>query len=85
MDPKWLRSEPCTFLELDIGNVTRKELKRIRRPFKIQIQGEATSVALSFFCLFEGPEVKTVKLDTSPLSTETHWRQTVCHLMVRYQ
>ncbi|GAB1605886.1 protein arginine N-methyltransferase 3-like [Argonauta hians] len=76
--PATVISQPCALKIFDISQISLKELD-YTAPVSLTIteDGFITALVGYFDAIFDGPNLNSVTFSTGPLSTPTHWKQTV--------
>uniref|UniRef100_S4RW71 Protein arginine N-methyltransferase 2 n=1 Tax=Petromyzon marinus TaxID=7757 RepID=S4RW71_PETMA len=80
MDPDDCLAEPCCILQLDMSKVQTSELEEITYEFIFEVKkaGPMHGFAAWFSTEFKCPDSNpSIILDTGPMSTATHWKQTL--------
>ncbi|XP_078722145.1 protein arginine N-methyltransferase 2 isoform X2 [Lampetra fluviatilis] len=80
MDPDDCLAEPCCILQLDMSKVQTSDLEEITYEFIFEVKkaGPMHGFAAWFSTEFKCPDSNpSIILDTGPMSTATHWKQTL--------
>ncbi|XP_061431306.1 LOW QUALITY PROTEIN: protein arginine N-methyltransferase 2-like [Lethenteron reissneri] len=80
MDPDDCLAEPCCILQLDMSKVQTSDLEEITYEFIFEVKkaGPMHGFAAWFSTEFKCPDSNpSIILDTGPMTTATHWKQTL--------